>query len=594
MARAALLGVLAIALVASSSAAAAADAAKAPKAASALRGGRALQASGPPRPLSPGYPVNAQAADGAYAHFYVAGMTDADFPMAISMSPTFGDPDLYVSCGHPRVASDYPTQSSSDWSSDGTGAEKVTVDLGDWTGVGCAADASDSMLISVYGFTNSSFTIEAMIVSGHDPTPLFNDVPVHGNVVVDKYDFYAFDGAAQPVSITVNSIDGDADVYVSCHGSMPSTDSYVWDSANGGNSDDVIHVGTEDPHYCHTGFVIGVYGFSGSTFSDDDDDGTMPTFDDTNPPPPVPADTAVAGGKKAKKAQPTVRGRRMQIVSPSASYVITALQGNTERNLLLNEPVVDFTEYERSAYYSVDTDAVGDKGVKISVAPQSQDADVDLYVNCGSDGGLPSSTNNRWSSMESYWSPDTVVIMPSDDQRCPSPGKYVVAVYGYEPEGGAMFSVVAAPATQDLSWINLPFGSRLGGALSGGARPEYYLLRLGAVTSVDFNFVAGTGSGVTIGVRALHNASDDRTLPTRANAEWKKSVTGFSGSGTPDIGTISVSASDPEMQGAWALAIGVFANDESEEPIYLLEASGNLRELAGRELEAAFADKKKE
>lgn len=151
----------------------------------------------------------------------------------------------------------------------------------------------------------------------------------------------------------------------------------------------------------------------------------------------------------------------------------------------------------------------------------------------------------------------------------------MIGVLGYRPvSGGSQFSLVVAPASQDLSWIRMPYGERLGGVLTEG-RAEYYLLNLGSVKHTSFTMLSGDGNGVTLAVRVVHNSSDARVLPTLQNAAFKKSVPGGSGT-NPSIGHLDIDPSSPILAGAYALSVGVFANESGDAPLYIVTAVGNL------------------
>lgn len=456
----------------------------------------------------------------------------------LQVSPVFGDPDLFVGCGVSDDPSAYASNSGTAyWQSTGIGVDGVTIDLASWNSNGCASDAAAT--VSVRGYTNTTFVIQAQTV-GLNPVPLYDGVEIFGEVDVDRFDYYSFQGTGDAVTFTVNSVDGDADLYVGCAGSLPDRNQYLWSSTDPAGSNDVVHVLADDDQYCSSGFVAGVYGYSGTTADDDW----------TNTP-----STA----------------RRAQSSGPTASYIITATRGSTAHPLLLNMAQTSTVDTQDYVYYQVPVGSLAHKGIKISVAPQGEDTDVDLVVSCSTDS-LPTVSHYRWRSDNSYWFPDTVVVKNDDIHMCAAESSVVIGVYGYQATGGALFSIVAAPAAQDLSWINMPFGARLGGELVTGIT-EYYLVRLGAVTSPSLDFAA-SASGVSVAVRAMHNASDSRVIPTLENAHWKQSVEGFSGSGTPPIGRIAVDPSDPDMVGAFALSVAVIAKDATESPIYLLQLNG--------------------
>jgi len=527
---------------------------------------RALMAENfSPRVLMLDSPVEGHADTDEYSDFAVPHASTI-LPLEITVSAQDGDPDLYVGCGSSLVdQSDYPSQGGTvHWrSNNGYGDDAVTITSDDWSA--CSGDSD--VLISVYGYRNSTFTIIAHSESGGGPIPLYDDITQYGYVAEDEYDYYSFDGESKGIEVSVESLDGDADLYIGCAGEQVTISNYRWSSALAGDSDDAVEVEDSDPEYCSNGFKIAVYGYLGSDYDDDfsysygDDDAYFNDFsldDDYSWDSP--------------NARPT---RRLD--SSHVTYDITASTTGSIEPLDEDATWVDMVEEDEYAYFSIGVEDFSSIGIKISVAPQDQDTDVDLVVGCSNDA-KPTTGDNRWKSDQSFWSPDTVIIDPTDPDFCPDEGEFIIGVYGYTtPSDGGEFSIVISATLKDQGYIEMPFGIRVGGQLSyktGGddVRPEFYLLHIADADAISWFFLAGEGKGVSLAMRAIHNETDLDTLPDIRNAHWRKQIDGWDGSGTPTPGEIDIEMDDPILEGAWAITASILPNDDTEESIYLVYA----------------------
>lgn len=195
------------------------------------------------------------------------------------VSAVDGDPDLYVDCGLRGGSSTFPTRTDHKWgSANYYGVDAVEISQADWQSQHCSS--GEDILISVYGYRNSTFSVVAHKI-GSGAETLFDGIDVAGTLHVGDSDYYQFDAAGQDFGLTVSSIAGDVDVFVTCAGGqLPSSGNYLWESQNFADSDDIVHVPASDAHYCSGGFSIAVYAYSGGEYYDDD--GSWWDDDDTN------------------------------------------------------------------------------------------------------------------------------------------------------------------------------------------------------------------------------------------------------------------------------------------------------------------------
>lgn len=247
-----------------------------------------------------------------------------------------------------------------------------------------------------------------------------------------------------------------------------------------------------------------------------------------------------------------------------SSYTITASCGSDTQELYMNLPDVGVVDEGAYSYFEIPAANVLESGLTVALATNNQDeGDADLYMACSSDP-LPTQSSYTRSSINSGDTPDVIVYKSTDSDACTEEESYIVGVYGY---GASTFSVVASPEDRHLSWISTPLGVRLAGELTEGI-PDYYLYHLGNETSVQVTVTAPAGDSVLdMAVRALHNSSDERTLPTMDNADFKTAAK-LGGSAS-----LTIDASAPVMQSAWGIAIGVLTDSHKNDPDYYIEVS---------------------
>ena len=176
----------------------------------------------------------------------------------ITLSPVFGDPDLFVSVN----STSPPSPSQSDFSSMSVaGPEQVTIMETDPLIVArCAGYGTSScpILIAVNGFVNSSYSL--MAVTSAYSSDLSNGVPMYGTVAKNEFQYYVFH-ADEPnalLQFALTPYSGDPDIYISTTNPNPTTRNFTWASMGIGR--DVIEISVEDHHYCQPpcNYYIGV------------------------------------------------------------------------------------------------------------------------------------------------------------------------------------------------------------------------------------------------------------------------------------------------------------------------------------------------
>jgi len=124
--------------------------------------------------------------------------------------------------------------------------------------------------ISVYGYSNTSYTVTAQTIAGGNVTSMLLDgVPQTGQVARTGYVYYyapVMVQPGQPFSVYVRPITGDPDVYIRTDGQMPSRTFYQASSTRAGG-DEIINIGPNARFYNATcTFTIAVYGFTAATY----------------------------------------------------------------------------------------------------------------------------------------------------------------------------------------------------------------------------------------------------------------------------------------------------------------------------------------
>jgi hypothetical protein len=155
--------------------------------------------------------------------YFTFTVDQADTTLRVSITPSSGDPDLYISMGVT------PTRTEYDWDSIAYGADAITIPSAE-QGV---------YVIGVYGWRNSSYTILAVMETSEgdcQSTTLIAGNPQNALLTQGEYHCYSITLNQQytDLTISVTRIVGDPDIYVTTDGSEPSRDNYNYASINYG------------------------------------------------------------------------------------------------------------------------------------------------------------------------------------------------------------------------------------------------------------------------------------------------------------------------------------------------------------------------
>jgi hypothetical protein len=167
--------------------------------------------SAAPTELVLGEPVLDSVEEGAYARYRVSWVP-ASGPLTLSLTPLYGDPDLFVRLDNKTVTFLNPQYTST---SAGNGVESITIPLTANDPVFgasvCAVDKSRpcTVFVAVYGFYEARYTISAS--SGI--TRLADGNAVTGQVSANTSAYFYFDAISiLPFTITMTPLSGDPDM----------------------------------------------------------------------------------------------------------------------------------------------------------------------------------------------------------------------------------------------------------------------------------------------------------------------------------------------------------------------------------------------
>jgi len=165
--------------------------------------------------------------------------------LEFTVSIISGDPDLYVSLEetrpNPSTCRHAACNSSSSW----RGADQVSIDPA----------AVDVYYVGVHAFTACSYTIVAQTVCPgnsflSNATRLDEGVSQHGALPDRSYRYYSFKAPPEPVDVTisVNNLAGDADMFVRNDHEPPTRINAFWSSSSRGS--DTLTIPTTDSRVC--------------------------------------------------------------------------------------------------------------------------------------------------------------------------------------------------------------------------------------------------------------------------------------------------------------------------------------------------------
>lgn len=198
-----------------------------------------------------GIPQRTLVAQNQYRYFVIY-VTDSQKDITITMTPQYGDPDMYLTVDGTRP-SRHNYQASSMHS---YGSDSITL-LHDGE-VFCTYCFIE---IAVYGYRTSVFDIVS--TTSNSLTNLRDGVPVRGQVSAYASKYYRFfvEESGGTLTITLTPFSGDPDLYVDMGNPHPSPEDNTWYSDYMGGDVVTIRDAASGVYY------IGVTGFTNATFS---------------------------------------------------------------------------------------------------------------------------------------------------------------------------------------------------------------------------------------------------------------------------------------------------------------------------------------
>lgn len=186
----------------------------------------------------------------------------------IALTPLNGDPNLYVSTiySHPIPPHNYT------WRSHDYGEDILVIDPNK------DAEACSNCIyyISVYGSSEAMYTLTVSLES--NIPRLLDGIPSVGHVDIWYWSYFTFTdpfGTAKDIYISVTSLSGNSDLYISLNGVIPTKSVYDYASKKYGTNDDTLLIKHNDEPFSNClalsklgcQIIIGIYGSKTSDFS---------------------------------------------------------------------------------------------------------------------------------------------------------------------------------------------------------------------------------------------------------------------------------------------------------------------------------------
>lgn len=224
--------------------------------------------SGLPTPLVDGVPQMGRVDEGRVNRYYF-DMTAEQQAIELSVTPLYGDPDLYVA-----VDGDPPSRTHSNYASlVSNGEDVLVINASDPIMVthcsqNWASRATCRVHIAVYGYQTAEYTLT---VSGNTGMQhLVEGVPSSDVVAAGEYSYFVFNLLRPDSAVTfqLTPLSGDPDLFASTTVHRPTMleGHYTWVANT--LDDDIITIQPDDPRGCNgqsCAIYLGVYGFSGSS-----------------------------------------------------------------------------------------------------------------------------------------------------------------------------------------------------------------------------------------------------------------------------------------------------------------------------------------
>lgn len=451
--------------------------------------------------LEPGVPLEDMATRGEY-NYYRLMITDYEASVSITVTPFTGDPDLYVSV---HAGNPYPNATKSDKRSTRvTGAEAVYFNwlelpecIANIPAPGSSGSGSSvgfcTVYIGVRAFSNTTYTVTGAVSIGNSSITLLDGVPQTGQVLKGQMQYYTTEVDIAPTdsfSVLVRSSEGDADLYCTTDGSLPTTNNYQFKSAHFGG-DDFISVSPGVSGYNNTCTLrCGVYGFIDATYV---------------------------------------------ITYASAAIVQQLSDGQSSVGSIAGAGVYDYY------YLSV---LSPDADVTFSLTALA--GDPDLYVAVWSDPTFrPTAGNSTWSG--TFYGSDVVSIPATDPDSCSTACNYIV---GVSCSGGSSCRYALTGTTQISTLTSLSNGSPLSSTVPPGGY-RYYTFNVGGNAQAVNLTVRVTSSQGNAEAYITNNyvPTDGNTAGLPSNNPAGGFVWGTAtGGDSLGSGVITIPSSDPSVR----------------------------------------------
>lgn len=228
--------------------------------------------------LSDGVPQGGAASAGVY-DYYVFPLVRPNTGVVLSLTPSAGDPDVYVGCdSNPNTTQPTNERGRYLWRSSNVGVETVVIQATDPKL--CAPPCA--LYVGVTGYLrNATFSLLART---RDATPvqLAMGQPVTDTVASGEYAYYTalWDWSSGVMYVQVQAVYGDSDVYAALNGTMPSI-GFSQYSSTSSDAVELLTIRSTDAAFttgpCAAGdsgatnvtcvVSIAVYGFTPSAYS---------------------------------------------------------------------------------------------------------------------------------------------------------------------------------------------------------------------------------------------------------------------------------------------------------------------------------------
>lgn len=508
--------------------------------------------------------------------------------IGITVTPSYGDPDVFVSLDLQKPGPSHFNYRSVAGLSQ---TDRIAIHSSDpqYQASPCDATLPCRVFIGVLGYIESAYTIVA--TTGGSATALMAGVPSQASVNEGKYVYFRFgvDVAGTTLSFTVTPINGDPDMFVSTTNERPTNGDSTWSATRAGT--DTIDIFADDPGRCAEPctYFIGVRAFgSDAAFTlvakQRPSDPTMlvdgvPSLGSLNatqtdeyifhfPTTLSGADLVLSpffgdvdmyvsldGGTPSvhhwqyiSVASSGIDQVSLRTLSPKfqeycadqalcpvrvavfgftdSHYMLTATTANSSVLLLANQPLRDEVARGEFKYFVFHNNQ---PGAAITISVTAISGDPDLFV---------STTNSRPHSRSSAdWSAtrsggDVLDIYPQEPHACAAPCDYYIGVRGY---GNSSFVITAGNFSG--APLRLTDGVPQRGFISQGRTNRYLTTMLPHQPYLEISITPFTGDPdvfVSLG---------EGRLPTRHTSDFR-SISGWG----QDVIAINASAATAYAQ----------------------------------------------